>query len=82
MLGIEIWSPREGLQRFDNHANKLINYIRYWQASGISLKISERGPRSGCSSLPARASTVEEKYRMFIVLSKRGGSTPGDVRHT
>lgn len=79
MLGIEIWRSREGLQRFKRYANKLINYIRYWQASGESLKISAR---SGCNSLPARASTMEEKYRMFIVLSKRGGSIPGDVRHT
>lgn len=42
MLGIEIWSAREGQQRFDSHADKLINYIHYWQASGESLKISER----------------------------------------
>lgn len=42
MLGIEIWSAREGQQRFESHADKLINYIRYWQASGESLKISER----------------------------------------
>ena len=42
MLGIEIWSAREGPQRFESHADKLINYIRYWQASGESLKISER----------------------------------------
>ena len=42
MLGIEIWSAREGQQRFGSHADKLINYIRYWQASGESLKISER----------------------------------------
>ena len=37
MLGIEIWSAREGQQRFESHADKLINYIRYWQASGESL---------------------------------------------
>ena len=39
MLGIEIWSAREGQQRFGSHADKLINYIRYWQASGGSLRI-------------------------------------------
>ena len=24
----------EGQQRFDTHVDKLLNYIRYWQASG------------------------------------------------
>lgn len=42
MRGIRIWSVKEGQQRFESHADKLINYIRYWQASGESLKISER----------------------------------------
>ncbi len=32
----------EGQQRFDNHVDKLMNYIRYWQASGESLKTSIR----------------------------------------
>ena len=40
--GIEIWSAIEGQQRFDNHVDKLLNYIRYWQASGESLKTSVR----------------------------------------
>lgn len=42
MRGIQIWSVKEGQQRFESHADKLINYIRYWQASGESLKTSER----------------------------------------
>lgn len=42
MCGIQIWSVKEGQQRFESHADKLINYIRYWQASGESLKTSER----------------------------------------
>ena len=42
ILGIEIWSVIEGQQRFDSHADRLINYIRYWQAYGESLKISDR----------------------------------------
>ena len=29
---IEVWSAREGEQRFDNHVDKLLNYIRFWQA--------------------------------------------------
>lgn len=40
--GIEVWSTREGQQRFDTHVDKLMNYIRYWQASGESLKTSIR----------------------------------------
>jgi site-specific DNA recombinase len=40
--GIEVWSAMEGQQRFDSHVDKLMNYIRYWQASGESLKTSIR----------------------------------------
>ncbi|WP_303095213.1 recombinase family protein, partial [Ruthenibacterium lactatiformans] len=40
--GVEVWSAVEGQQRFDNHVDKLLNYIRYWQASGESLKTSAR----------------------------------------
>lgn len=42
MRGIQIWSVKEGPQKFESHTDKLINYIRYWQASGESLKTSER----------------------------------------
>lgn len=42
--GIEVWSAKEGQQRFDNHVDKLTNYIRYWQASGESIKTSIRIP--------------------------------------
>jgi len=40
--GIEVWSVKEGQQRFDNHVDKLLNYIRFWQASGESEKTSIR----------------------------------------
>ena len=30
---IEVWSVKEGQQRFDSHVDKRMNYIRYWQAS-------------------------------------------------
>ncbi len=40
--GIEVWSAMEGQQRFDTHVDKLLNYIRYWQASGESIKTSMR----------------------------------------
>lgn len=42
MYGVEIWSVTEGQQPFESHADKLINHIRYWQASGENLKTSER----------------------------------------
>ena len=40
--GIEVWSTQEGQQRFDNHVDKLMNYLRFWQASGESEKTSIR----------------------------------------
>jgi hypothetical protein len=40
--GVEVWSVNEGQQKFDNHVDKLLNYIRYWQASGESIKTSVR----------------------------------------
>lgn len=40
--GIEVWSAIEGQQRFDSHVDKLMNYLRYWQASGESEKTSVR----------------------------------------
>lgn len=40
--GIEVWSVMEGQQRFDNHVDKLMNYLRFWQASGESEKTSMR----------------------------------------
>ena len=40
--GIEVWSTKEGEQRFDNHVDKLLNYIRFWQASGESEKTAIR----------------------------------------
>ena len=40
--GIEVWSCMEGQQRFDSHVDKLMNYIRFWQANGESQKTSAR----------------------------------------
>lgn len=40
--GVQVWSVREGEQRIDSHTDKLINYIRFWQAAGESEKTSER----------------------------------------
>jgi DNA invertase Pin-like site-specific DNA recombinase len=40
--GIRIWSVNEGEARIENHVDKLMNYIRFWQASGESEKTSVR----------------------------------------
>ncbi len=40
--GIEVWSVNEGQQKFEHHVDKLLNYIRFWQASGESEKTSIR----------------------------------------
>ena len=40
--GIEVWSTMEGPQRVETHSDKLINYIRFWQASEESIKTSIR----------------------------------------
>ena len=40
--GIHVWSTQEGEQRFNNHIDKLLNYIRFWQADGESEKTSIR----------------------------------------
>ncbi len=40
--GIEIWSVNEGQQKIESHTDKLMNYIRFWQASGESEKTAIR----------------------------------------
>lgn len=60
--GIEVWSSEEGQQRFDNHVDKLLNYIRYWQASGESIKTSIR--------TKTRLAQIVQEGRF------RGGSAP------
>ena len=40
--GVEVWSTKEGQQRFESEADYLINYMRYWQAGGESRKTSIR----------------------------------------
>jgi len=38
--GIEVWSTQEGPQRFNDHIDKLLNYLRFWQSAGESYKTS------------------------------------------
>ena len=48
--GIEVWSTQEGQQRLDNDGDHLINYLRFWSASGESKKTSMR-TRNGLEQL-------------------------------
>jgi len=59
--GIEVWSVKEGQQRFDNRADKLINYIRFWQSGGESEKTSMR---------------VKEKHKQMVEDGQYRGGTP------
>jgi len=59
--GIEVWSVKEGQQRFDNRADKLINYIRFWQSGGESEKTSMR---------------VKEKHKQMVEDGQFRGGTP------
>jgi len=59
---IEVWSVSEGQQTFDDHTDKLLNYIRYWQSSGESENTSMR---------------VAEKHNQLVMDGKfRGGVAP------
>ena len=40
--GIEVWSVKEGQRKIENHIDKLMNYISFWQSSGESIKTSIR----------------------------------------
>ena len=44
--GIRVWSTQEGEQRIDSNVDKLINFIRFWQADGESVKTSLRTSNS------------------------------------
>ncbi len=41
-LGIEVWSVNEGQLKTEEHVDKLITYIRFWQAEGESRKTGVR----------------------------------------
>ena len=40
--GIEVWSVEEGQEKLETREDKLMNYIRFWQAEGESVKTSIR----------------------------------------
>ena len=41
-MGVEVWSTKEGQQRFENDGDYLMNYVRFWMASNESRKTSTR----------------------------------------
>ena len=41
-LGIEVWTIRDGQLKTEDHIDKLLNYIRFWQNEGESKKTSVR----------------------------------------
>ena len=51
--GIEMWSTHEGQQKIETHGDKLMNYIRFWQAAGESEKTSIRTATESDKSFPA-----------------------------
>lgn len=43
---IRVWATEEGEQRIESHTDRLLNYIRFWQADGESQKTSIRTANS------------------------------------
>lgn len=73
--GIAVWSVNEGEQRLDNHVDKLLNYIRYWQASGESIKTSVR-VKAGIAQIVGEGHSLVARLRLVIGWLNRGGSIP------
>ena len=69
--GVKVWSVQEGEQRFDSHVDKLMNYIRFWQASGESEKTSMR-IKTRMQQLTAEGSYTGGPVPFGYRLEKRG----------
>lgn len=41
-LGVEVWTVKDGRLKNEEHIDKLMNYIRFWQNEGESKKTSDR----------------------------------------
>ena len=65
--GIRVWSTQEGEQRFDNHTDKLLNYIRFRQADGESEKLPSV-PVPACGSLWKKDTSRAAVRRMVMTL--------------
>jgi len=65
--GIEVWSTVEGQQKIEQHVDKLLNYIRFWQAQGESEKTSARVKTAQAQLIQDghfRGGTVPYGYRL------------------
>ena len=51
--GIEMWSTHEGQQKIETHGDKLMNYIRFWQAAGSRRKHPSEPAIGFAKSCPA-----------------------------
>lgn len=69
--GIRVWSVQEGEQLFESHVDKLMNYIRFWQASGESEKTSMR-IKTRMQQLTAEGSYTGGGVPFGYQLEKRG----------
>lgn len=79
--GIRVWSTQEGEQRFDNHTDKLLNYIRFWQADGESKKLPSE-PAPVCASLWKKVTSRAEMRLMAMTLYGVGVSTSANTNST
>lgn len=41
-MGIEVWTIKDGQLKTEEHIDKLLNYIRFWQNEGESKKTGMR----------------------------------------
>ena len=80
--GIRVWSTQEGEQRFDNHTDKLLNYIRFWQADGESEKTSVRTRTSLRQLVRSKVTSRAEMRLMAMTLYGVGVSTSASMNCT
>lgn len=75
--GIEIWSVKEGQQKFEDHNDDLINFIRYWQSSSESKKTSMRVTENHEQMVKAglfRGGVAPYGYKLVLsgIINKKG----------
>lgn len=63
--GVEVWSVNEGQQKFEQHVDKLMNYIRFWQASGESEKTSIR-VKTRLQQMASEGISLEGEFPLVI----------------
>lgn len=76
--GIEVWSTREGQQRLDTRVDKLMNFIRFWQAGGESEKTSIR-VKAAHTQMTADGICAAADIPLDTGLSEKAGSASGSM---